>query len=329
MNAKQRQKLLARDRGEGHGALKVKKRKSDYQQLAEEIMRPALERKAQRDGVNGKHPAFKPSQRDAALVNAWREGATIKDLVVQHGLKRSAIRRIITVGVGGREAFRQLREGGAGGKAASPIGRKGAAPPSVSDDGVRRVSSSRWRSRNHREPRVVDLKAIPNLNIGAYRGPVMARICTVFIAPSGREYVHAQPNEKADLIVVTPKARRTPGIRHVFRMKLFSKSRFARKAAEEDALAERGAAALERIRDRKRAAKLARKERKTRVATKAEAHPDQRPAGERDARPADAPARPRRRRRSVAAGRAGDGSRQQRSARRPAAQPPAHPRRER
>lgn len=207
-----------------------------------------------------------PKPAAPEIAERWKAGASIRDLVAEFKITRSQCRKIITAAVGGKDAFRQLREQGAGGSVRAFGEKNGRSPiPRADDTNVKRLTSRGWTSRRLREARRVRLKEIPSINVGAYDGPVMVPTATIFISPKGREYVACSANEKADVIVVVPKDRRIPGVPHEMRMKRFADSRVAKRISQEEKDIEHGKAALKRIRQRKREARRARKEKKARV----------------------------------------------------------------
>lgn len=52
---------------------------------------------------------------DPQIAERWKAGESIGKLAADYKMKRSQIRRAITLGVGGKEKFRELRNAGAGG----------------------------------------------------------------------------------------------------------------------------------------------------------------------------------------------------------------------
>lgn len=219
--------------------------------------------------------------RDRVIFEAWCGGATIRDLAKQHNLKRSPVRRILTKLAGGREKFRELRAGGAGGRV-EPFGGKRAGPraagaPAVDDRKVPTIGGARFAAPELCEACGVPLpfferpKACAHCGEPAPRARALGKLWTrrsiwngnwqqpVFRAPDGREYVEARAQEKADLIYVMTKYPSLPNMR----LRLFEESATRKRLGKQEKELERGEAALARKRSRKRAAKLARRSKST------------------------------------------------------------------
>jgi hypothetical protein len=212
--------------------------------------------KAQPEPTNGK-PKGKPV--DDAMKSAfedWKGGTSLGALATRLSVKRSQVRRALTLLAGGKAEFKALRATGAGGSV-EPFGGKRASGGkraevvAADDKKVPIVESMKasegWRTRRLWAPRNVTIKDV---------GTVSAReqVGIVHIAPDGTEYVECRTaSEKADL-------RRPSGVNHgtFLRFRLFESSPVAKKVAHHEKLVARGEKALERTRTRKRAAKQAR-----------------------------------------------------------------------
>jgi hypothetical protein len=76
--------------------------------------KPVAEVKLSASQVKGIH-AKVAANVDKQIAEEWRAGQTIGQLAAKYNKKRSQIRRSITVVVGGKDKFRELRSSGAGG----------------------------------------------------------------------------------------------------------------------------------------------------------------------------------------------------------------------
>jgi hypothetical protein len=213
---------------------------------------------------------------DKVIFSRWKEGASIKDLVPEFRKTRSQLRKILTAAAGGKARFKELRAQGAGGKTV-PFGGKraegGARPaPSLDDSKVPVIHSAPLAQAERCEtcdlplPLLDRPKACSYCGAPAPKAPSLKGLWTkrliwdgnqqrsVSRAPDGREYIEARPQEKADLIFISKKHA---GIGPL-RLRLFETSAAKRHLKKEEKVLERGEAALDRKRARKRAAKKAR-----------------------------------------------------------------------
>lgn len=209
------------------------------------------------DFTVGAQPAPAAKGADAAFT-AWRDGTSLKALVTEYGGSRSAMRKRLTQAAGGKDAFRALRTQGAGGVAV-PFGGKRATggrtrEQRVSDDaGVKRISSTKrskgWREERRYKGIIVTLESV---------GDVKWReeVAHIFVSPKGRRYVQAKGHQAADLIFDPKIEGLAP-----YRLIAYDEGKTAKRARADEAVIERGHAALERTRASKRAKRAARKAR--------------------------------------------------------------------
>lgn len=203
------------------------------------------------------HPAFE----------AWKNGASIRDLVVEHKMTRSQMRKLLTTAAGGKDAFKALRAQGAGGSV-QPFGGKrasGSAPVAPVDQKAldkkakRLKSSKRWQ---------LDIRFEPMKVINAGEGKVKVLGGNEYLhgyrGPSGQLYVEAKANERADVIL----RFKTLGLPPLRLRKLDEKllKKWDRERVEEE---RRGQLALERVSERKAKARAERKAKRGKGETRA------------------------------------------------------------
>lgn len=181
--------------------------------------------------------------RIATAFASWQAGAQISTLATETGVKRSKLRRLFIALAGGKPKFQALRETGAGGSV-EPFGGKRAVRQagvsvvaSIDDSKVPRImrapTSEGWTWRRLR-PHSDDL---------------------VFVSPEGVEFVRALPSQEAHLVY---DGTRQHGLASI-RLRKLDGSKIAKRERKEQKTLERGEAAIERTRTRKRKAKLARR----------------------------------------------------------------------
>lgn len=181
------------------------------------------------------------NKKDLVIVEEWKGGERISDLAEKYGIKRSRLRRLIQKAVGGKDAFRSLREKGAGGTTEPFGGKRGGGYVAPDDSKVKVIheakTSKGWRSEVMYVPAGPSLKSVSK-----------------FINPKGVEYVEASGAEPADLIFQS----KIPGVPPV-RLRKLEGSRVAKRKSKREKQVKEGMEALVRKR-RKKAEK--RKERK-------------------------------------------------------------------
>src|ERR1019366_3400264 len=102
------------------------------------------------------HPAY----------TAWAAGASIRDLVAEHGGSRSSMRKILTAGAGGTDAFRALRAQGAGGTSVPFGGKRSAggrtgAQRTQDDHAVPHITKAKgWTSEHRYKGVLVHLESV-------------------------------------------------------------------------------------------------------------------------------------------------------------------------
>lgn len=193
----------------------------------------------------------KAKTEDDPIVARWKAGdslATLSTDLQVDGWTRSKLRRHITQKVGGKEAFRKLRDEGAGGSTALFGGKKGRPTRTAEvrldeDKNVERISHARKIDGWGMETIYVDVGG-PALKDADVYLPLVPQC--IHISPEGVEYVVAKTIEKADLIV------EVEGLPPV-RLKKLAESSVGRKVNQAAALRARGEKAQERKRAKKRA----------------------------------------------------------------------------
>lgn len=187
---------------------------------------------------------------DPKIIKRWQEGTSLIVLSKEVGIKRGKLRRILVGSVGGREAYRERRDAGAGGRTIAP----GGTAPAVDDSDVPRISSARrsegWRS----EILYVDVGGPPlKDSIVGY----LPKVSTdVFVSPDGTRYVRAHGSERADLVFDDGSALKP------LRLKIMDESRLGRRVEKEQQLVEQGEKALEKTMEKKRERRQKRRARK-------------------------------------------------------------------
>jgi hypothetical protein len=198
-------------------------------------------------GESKNAPASPPAATNDVFAQAfasWKAGVQIHALAASLGLKRSKLRRRLIQIAGGKEAFRSFRTSGAGGTVEAFGGKRatgGRTKEAIEQDDSRVQQLTRgdmrlehWRHEWLRSP------------FGSF---------PVLVSPDGlTKYSRANATERADLILDS----QTPGLA-LIRLKKLSDSALARLAKQEEKNVERGEAAIERTRARKRSAKQARR----------------------------------------------------------------------
>lgn len=159
-----------------------------------------------------------------AIVEDWKRGSSIAELARTTGLSRSNLRRTITKAVGGKHAFAQLRQAGAGGstKRDQKARRLTGGPDNVS----------------------IDPPDIPVIHSAKLSDGWKSRMITiarqsrsVHIDPDGVEYIVARANERADLIYRFDKNHKHAGLPDV-RLRRYDTSRLAKRKKKQDSLKE-------------------------------------------------------------------------------------------
>jgi len=229
---------------------RAKKHSKPRPRTDEEDLQGAVEEEMQARKVHGKkkHGAKKlPAAVEAyrADFEKWQEGTPLAAIARALNSKRRPVKLAFLALAGSRDAFKALREAGAGGKAFGGATGGGRTREAVlhDDSKVKTLHSSpKWKIEILWEPCVVTIKGDGKF---AWRKEKLR----MFISPKGNKYVQARDMEKADLIVLVRQHSvpnkegetiRLPNCDSKLRLKRLKNSSVLKKLKKEDDVVARG-----------------------------------------------------------------------------------------
>lgn len=123
------------------------------------------------------------------VVQEWKDGGRMSELASKHGVKRGALKRAIIKAVGGKVAFKKLRDDGAGGQMELFGGKRAEGGAKTWDDSKAIVTrytdkdNKKWKGGSVQVPSGHSYESRPTIT-----------------SPKGVTYILAQANERADMV---------------------------------------------------------------------------------------------------------------------------------